>query len=67
MGLKFKYTGDGGWLPGVPARDLTDADVRDLDRDARALLEEHLQLEEGRIYDVADAPKPARKSGSEEE
>jgi hypothetical protein len=25
--VRFKYIGDGGYLPGIPARDLTDEDL----------------------------------------
>lgn len=27
MAVRFKYIGDGGYLPGIPARDLTDEDL----------------------------------------
>ena len=52
----LKYVGNGSWLPGVPARDLSDAEVK---RFGRAfLLESGLYTEktiEGRSTNVRDS------------
>ena len=50
--MAVKYIG-GGTVPGIPARDLTDADIAELDADAKALLDEHLKLPDGvRVYNA---------------
>lgn len=36
MALRFKYTGDGSYLPGIPARDLSDEDIEALTPEQRA-------------------------------
>jgi hypothetical protein len=56
--MKYTYKG-GGVLPGVPARDLTEEDVKALDPDVRKLLEEHMKRpDDVRVYD-------GKKSGGE--
>lgn len=69
MVTKFKYIGDGGFVPGLPARDLTDDDLRELAPELRAILDEHMALDEGRIYEAAEKPprgeaRPAASSAS---
>lgn len=36
MALRFKYVGDGSYLPGIPARDLTDEDLKELTPEQQA-------------------------------
>jgi hypothetical protein len=58
MAIRFKYIGDGAFVPGLPARDLTDEDERGFDAKQRAMLEEHMKLDEAvRIYEAVPAPK----------
>jgi len=59
MAIKFRYTGDGAFLPGIPARDLDDEDVKALSPDQRAEVEANAALAEGAIYQKADAKKAA--------
>ena len=59
--MSMKYTGDGSFIPGVPARDLTDAEVTEfagilresLSKDdlARHLSDEELFLKTG-VYQI---------------
>lgn len=50
----LKYVGDGSWLPGVPARDLTDEEVKEFG-------EEQL-LATGLYGKVNQAPAPKTKA-----
>jgi len=60
MALRYRYVGEGAFLPGVPARDITDEDMSELEDPARAILAEHMQLEEGRIYEAVVNPSRGR-------
>lgn len=61
--IVVRYLG-GGWLPGVPQRDLTVSDLRSLAPEARALLREHLRLAEGRVYE-GESPEEGDDASSD--
>jgi hypothetical protein len=50
MAVKFKYIGD-GYLPGIPARDLTDEDIEALTPEQRK------DVKAAAIYEAADDKK----------
>lgn len=50
----LKYTGNGAWLPGVPARDLTDEEAKQYPEAAKS-----------RIYEDRAPKQVSRKSGKE--
>lgn len=53
--VKYRYRGDGAWVPGLPARDLTAADLRGFTQEQRELLAAHMALPpEVRLYEPAD-------------
>lgn len=56
MALKYRYLG-GGYLPGIPARDLTDEDMAALSDAQRADVAANAKLD-GALYEDA---KPIRK------
>jgi len=55
--MKLKYVGR-AWLPGVPARDLTEEEARDYDIDF---------LISSGLYERAERPKPDIEPEEEEE
>lgn len=63
MSIRYRYTGDGAFLPGIPARDLTDEDVQALTPEQRA------EVEASAIYEAVAPTATARRSApvSEEE
>lgn len=52
MTLRFKYIGEGAWIPGVPARDLTDEDMAELGEATAAQVAANAALEAGAIYEA---------------
>lgn len=57
---KIKYVGDGGFIQGVPARNLTQEDFDAFDKDTQALI-----LASG-LYEIS-TDKPAKASKKESE
>jgi hypothetical protein len=68
MAIKFRFTGEeGSFLPGIPARDLSDEDLAELSAEQRGGLDQHMRLDQGRIYEATPvaATKPARQAEEE--
>lgn len=64
MVTKFRYISDGAFLPGIPARDLSDADLAQLTPEQRTDIEANAAQPEGtRIYEKADAKAKAASEG----
>lgn len=60
--VKYRYRGGGAWVPGLPARDLTAADLREFTPEQKQLLADNLALPPGvRLYEPAD-----ERAGEEE-
>jgi hypothetical protein len=52
MAVRYRYIGDGAYLPGIPARDLTDEDLAELTEEQRAA------VAASAIYEDAGGKKP---------
>lgn len=55
MTIKAKYTGNGQFHQGIPARDLTDEDW------AQLTPEQQATVEKSQIYEMTAVKKPAKK------
>ena len=58
MAVRYRYVGDGQYLPGIPARDLTDEDVAALDDARRA------EVAAAAIYEAAKASGAAKQAAA---
>lgn len=56
MTVKYRHNGQ-GYLPGVPARDLTAEDLDALTPEQRQVVEENAKLEQGAVYEAVSVPK----------
>lgn len=78
MAIVYRYIG-GGFLPGIPARDLTDEDVAALSDAARADLAAHVAAGDGiedkdeagraraaRVFEAVKGAKPAAATDQED-
>ena len=54
MSKALEYVGQGAWLPGVPARDLTAEEVEGLGLDAKALVKSGLYKEVKQLAEKAE-------------
>lgn len=71
MAIKFRYVGDGAFLPGVPARDLTEDDWGEMDAAQRKLVTENVkhagkaETKHAAIYDEgkSEPDAPATRKG----
>lgn len=55
--MALTYIGGGDWVPGVPARDLSDAEIAALGLD-------EAELAASKLYESAKKPKPAAAGGN---
>jgi hypothetical protein len=53
---KYKYISDGAYLPGIPARDLEEADWEELTAEQKKAVRDNAKLESA-IYEEAKAGK----------
>lgn len=63
----LRYVGNGSWLPGVPARDLTDEEVKEYggkDFLVRTHLYEVAKMERARREDKMERPSVQDKEGA---